>query len=158
MTDPTIPLERLRAQARLLMWLVTVPLVCLGLLALLQFAFAWRMGFERAALMFATYLPMYVYVIAIWMVRRALKAIARGDAFDSVVPKLLQRVGLALFFGALFQVFGGLALGMTLRMPVLSNPFDGAAVTLGVVGATLVLVAQLLRRAAEMREELDAFF
>ena len=41
------------------------------------------------------------------------------------------------------------------RLPV---AFDGAAVTLGVVGATLMLISRLLKQAAAMREELDGFF
>jgi len=138
----------------MLMWLVTAPFALLLLLALVQL---WGMvrapSFAPSLLLL--YLPMYVYVWAIWMVRQALKALAGGALFDMVVPRLLLRVGLALFFGALFNVIGTpLLTGLLLRQMTILG-FDGAAVTLGVIGATLVLVAQLLRQAGEMRVELD---
>ncbi|QIG80489.1 DUF2975 domain-containing protein [Stakelama tenebrarum] len=151
-------IEGLRARARVLMWLVTVPFVLLALLAVMQLTMVWRTGGAQAGYIVVNFAPMYVYVWAIWMVRQALKSIAQGGGFDAVVPKLLFRIGLALFCGALFQVFGttllsGLIFG---RGPFAG--FDGSEVTLGIVGATLVLVSQLLRQAAAMREELDAFF
>ena len=36
--------------------------------------------------------------------------------------------------------------------------FEASGITLGVVGATMALIARLLRRAVEMRDELDGFF
>lgn len=149
-------MESLRKRAGILMWLVTVPFVLLLLLAIMQ---VWMVAWKRPDLwpILVAFVPMYVYIWAIWMVRQALKTIARGGMFDEVVPKLLLRVGLALFFGALFNVFGNPAalIFFDLRLPL---AFDGAAVTLGVVGATLVLLSQLLKQAAAMREELDSFF
>jgi hypothetical protein len=151
-------IDGLRARARVLMWLVTVPFALMALLAVLQLTMVWRTDGAQAGYILINFAPMYVYVWAIWMVRQALKSIAQGRGFDQVVPRLLFRVGLALFCGALFQVFGtsllsGLIFG---RGPF--GGFDGSEVTLGVVGATLVLVSQLLRQAAAMRDELDSFF
>jgi hypothetical protein len=151
-----MPMESLRKRARNLMWLVTVPFALLALLAILQ---VWTVAWKRPDgwPLLVAFVPMYIYIWAMWMVRQALKTIAGGGMFDQVVPKLLFRVGLALFFGALFNVFGNpvAAIVFDLRLPL---AFDGAAVTLGVVGATLVLLSQLLKQAAAMREELDSFF
>lgn len=151
-------IEKLRARARILMWLVTVPFACLLLLLLtLLGSVVWNEG-RLASVVLVIYLPMCLYIWAIWMVRQALRSIARGAMFDQVVPRLLSRVGMALFGGALFNVFGiPLMTGLLNHRPIFLT-FDGAAVTLGVVGATLVLVSQLLAQASAMREELDEFF
>ncbi|CAN5462487.1 hypothetical protein BH09PSE4_BH09PSE4_10300 [soil metagenome] len=152
-----MPVDSLRIRARVLMWLVTVPFAVLALIAVMQMGYMWRIG-RISSMIVVMYLPMYVYIWAIWMVRQALRSIARGELFDRVVPKLLFRVGIALFVAALFNVFGVPILGAALfgkHAPTLT--FDGAAVTLGVVGATLVLVSQLLSQAVAMREELDEF-
>ena len=153
-----MPIEKLRARARVLMWLVTVPFVCLSLLALmLVSSVVWNEG-RYAGVVFVIYLPMCLYIWAIWMVRQALRSIARGAMFDQVVPRLLFRVGLALFGGALFNVVGiPVVTGLIGRHPIFLT-FDGAAVTLGVVGATLILLSELLAQASAMREELDEFF
>ncbi len=149
-------MDSLRKRARILMWLVTLPFVLLALLGIGQLVFLFN-GEAARWIYLAAFVPMYIYIWAMWMVRQALKRIADGAMFDEVVPRLLSRVGLALFVGALFNVFAGPTAGVLfgIRLPL---NFDGAAITLGVVGATLVLVAQLLQGAASMREELDSFF
>ena len=157
--EPALPIEPLRARARMLMWLVTLPFACLLLAVLLLFGMlAWHGGGRQAGMMVIFYVPMCIYIWAIWMVRQALKAIADGAVFGQVVPRLLFRVGAALFGGALFNVFGVPLLTRLLYGRGAFLAFDGAAITLGVVGATLVLVSQLLAQAAALREELDAFF
>jgi hypothetical protein len=147
-------IDSLRRKARILMWLVTLPFALLALLAMMQMWFVLRHNLLAWPILVA-FAPMYIYTWAIWMVRQALKSIAGGALFDSVVPRLLLRVGLALFFGALFNVFGTPAASAMFRLQ-LPMTFDGAAVTLGVVGATLALLSQLLKQAAAMREELDS--
>lgn len=148
-------MDSLRKRARVLMWLVTVPFACLALLAVMQLTgVIWNSAMGPTILI--AFAPMYIYIWAIWMVRQSLRAIARGALFDHVVPRLLFRVGLALFFGALFNVFGIPVAGSIFEVWVPLS-FDGAAVTLGVIGATLVLLSQLLKQAAAMREELDSF-
>lgn len=148
------PLESLRARSRVLMWLVTIPFVLLVLLALAQIATLFKPN-RFTAVMLVSFTPMYIYIWAIWMIRQALKSIASGELFDRVVPRLLFRVGLALFVGGLFAVFGVPLVSMLLLRQHGFLVFDGAAVTLGIVGATLALLAQLLTHAAAMREELD---
>jgi DUF2975 family protein len=155
----------LRKQARILKWLVTIPFAALALLAMVLVGnIAWQAearggeyatGIASGVVIY--YLPMAFYMWAIWMIRRALKSIAAGELFNRVVPKLLARVGLALFGGAVFTEFGvPLLTGLLSGRPYVRT-FEPSAVTLGVVGISLVLFAELLRRAAAMREELGEF-
>lgn len=157
--SPNMTLETLRARARLLMWLVTLPFAMLALaVAVLAVALLWNGLGRSTGMMIIFYVPMFIYIWAIWMVRQALKAIAGGALFGQVVPRLLFRVGAALFVGALFNVFGVPLLTRLLYERGAYLAFDGAAITLGVVGATLVLLSQLLAQAASMRDELNEFF
>lgn len=150
-------IETLRARARILMWLVTVPFVLLLLTAAtLIFAPIWTGRFHIGSLIL--FLPMFIYIWAIWMVRQALKSIAGGAMFDQVVPRLLRRVGAALFAGALINVFGVSLLTRLIYGRGAYAAFDGAAITLGIVGATLVILSQLLAQASAARAELDEFF
>jgi hypothetical protein len=156
--EGTAAMSTLRAQARTLMWLVTIPLVALCLLAAVLIGnIVWHGG-RFADVVAIYYLPMALYIWAIWMVRQALAAVARGDMFDAVVPTLLSRVGLALFGGAVFTVVGTPLLWRLAYGHDLARPFEASSVALGVIGLTLVLVARLLRRAADMRDELREFF
>ena len=101
-------------------------------------------------------LPMLCYLAAVWMIQRAFSALARGDAVERIVAKLIVRVGACMFLGGLLRVFGEawltrLALGQ--RWPWAN--FDVAAITLGTAGLFLILLARPLRHAARMRAELD---
>lgn len=155
-----MPVDKLRTHARILMWLVTFPFALLALLALLLLGgIAWN-GPRAAHADFIAiyYFPMALYMWAIWMVRSALREVAAGALFDQVVPKLLFRVGLALFVGALFTVIGKpLVTALLYGRPMIPT-FEPSPVTLGVVGAALAIFARLLGRAAAMREELETFF
>lgn len=150
-------LETLRSRARVLMWLVTVPfaLLGLGLIVEIYVLATYSRGREELIIL---HFPLYLYFGAIWMARQALKAIASGAMFDSVVPRLLLRIGVVLFVGALFNVFGHPLLMWALQGTPAFVAWDGAAVALGVIGATLVLVSRLVAEAAEMRRELDEMF
>ncbi|URW74542.1 DUF2975 domain-containing protein [Sphingomonas donggukensis] len=151
-------ITELRKRARLLKWLVTIPFVALVLLAVaLVGNIVWQGG-RYADGVAIYYLPMCLYLWAIWMVRVALGQIAEGRLFGEVVPKLLRRVGLALFGGAVFTVFGiPLMTALRFDKPHIAT-FEPSPVTLGVVGAALVVFAELLGRAAAMREEIEEFF
>ncbi len=153
-----MPIEALRRQARILMWLITVPFAGLIIVAAVVIGNVVWHGGRYADGVLIWYLPMFLYLWAIWMVREALKAIACGKMFDQVVPKLLFRVGLALFAGALFNEVGKPLITAIIYGKPWMQTFEASGVTLGVMGATLVFVAQLLRRAAAMRNELDGFF
>lgn len=154
-----MPIETLRARARTLMWLVTLPFACLLLTVLLLFGMlAWSGAGDPSGMLVIRYMPMCIYLWAIWMVRQALWAIANGVVFGTVVPRLLFRVGAALLGGTLFSVIGAPLLTRLVYGRGSFLAFDGAAITLGVVGATLMLVSQLLAQASALREELDDFF
>ncbi len=150
--------EKLRKQARILMWLVTVPLALMALLALaLVGSVVWSGGHFIDAILY-WYLPMFLYMWAIWMIRHALKAISHGEMFSSVIPTLLFRVGLALFVGALYEEIGRAFVAELYwgeyRDP---NTFEASGITLGVVGALLALIARLYERAVDLRDELEGF-
>lgn len=156
--------QALRVRSRVLMWLVTIPFAALALLALLQFWFMGKFGRDAVGIIIL-YGPMYIYIAALWMVRQALGSIARGDLFGRVAPRLLFRVGLALFAGALFEVFGRpaamiLSYGSVRPLAergLMTGEVAVTSITLGVVGATLMVVSHLLARASELRRELDEF-
>lgn len=151
-------IQALRKQARVLQWLVTIPFAGMAILTALLLANIVSQRGRYADGVAIYYLPMFLYMWAIWMVRRALQSIADGALFDEVVPKLLFRVGLALFGGAIFTVIGQpVVYALFYGAPHLKT-FEPSPVTLGVVGAALVLFARLLERAASLRKELDEFF
>ncbi len=140
------------------MWLVTVPLALLAVLAALLVGNVVVQGGRYADTVLLNYLPMALYIWAIWMIRRALKAIAHGALFDDVLPTLVFRVGLALFVGALFAVVGVPLVSAVIWGKPLIRAFEPSPMTLGIVGATLMLFSQLFARAAAMRGEMEEFF
>lgn len=149
--------QRLHNHARILMWLVTIPFALLALLTIALLGnIAWQGGrFADSVAIY--YLPMFLYMWAIWMVRSALKKIADGTLFDREIARLMFRVGIALFGGAVFTVFGvPLMTGLVQGTPYITT-FEPSPVTLGIVGATVALLAQLLGHAVTMRQELDEF-
>jgi hypothetical protein len=147
----------LGARSRLLRTLVDIVLAVLVLGLAVELIAVIR-GRHLGAQVLLHRLPMLLYLWAIWNARQAIAAVGRGDLFGPLVARLLGRVGLALFLGGLTQVFfvpwllWGLGWGPSIAY------YDVAAITVGVVGATLMIVAQLLREAARMRQELDEFF
>jgi hypothetical protein len=146
----------LRARSRLLRTLVDIVLAVL-LLVLVVEAAAMLRGQGVNPELVVRRLPMVFYLWAIWNARQAIAAIGRGELFGQIVPRLLGRVGLALFLGALTSVFfGQWLLGWLGRGSGLAY-LDVSAITVGVIGATLAIVAQLLRQASHMRQELDEF-
>jgi hypothetical protein len=154
-----MPMESatLRTRSRLLRTLVDVVLAVLLLVLAVELAAVLRFGHPEPQVLLHR-LPMLLYLWAIWNARQAIAAVGQGDLFGPLVARLLGRVGLALFLGGLTQVFfvpwllWGLGWGPSIAY------YDVAAITVGVVGATLMIVAQLLREAARMRQELDEFF
>lgn len=149
---------RFRRYAGMLKWLVTIPFVALCLLTLALLGnMAWQGG-RYVDTVAIYYTPMFLYMWAIWMIRSACAAIARGDVFDRVLPTLLLRIGGALFAGAVLNVFVVPILFPLVTGHGLARTFEASAMTLGVVGAALAVFAQLLRRASAMRDELDGFF
>ncbi|HEX8301726.1 DUF2975 domain-containing protein [Sphingomonas sp.] len=103
----------------------------------------------------AATLPTLFYVAAIWMIQRAHAAIGRGDAVETALAALLERLGICLFLGGIARVFGQLwIVRLALGVPASWAWFDVAAVTLGCVGLLLFVLARPLREAAKVRTEL----
>ena len=148
----------IRKRARLLMWLVTIPFAALAVLTVLLLGNIVLQGGRYADAVAILYLPMVLYMWAIWLIRDTLKAISAGAIFDRILPKLIFRIGVALFGGALFTVFGiPLLTALVWDKPYIST-FEPSPITLGIVGAALVLFAQLFERATEMQDEIESFF
>lgn len=146
-------IDALRRRSRLLRDLVTFAFAVVALALLTILAAVIANG--APAVLWVRQLPLVFYLAAIWMVRQALAAIARGGSFERTVARMIGRVGVVLALGALTNVFFGPWLGRVLfgRGPIAA--FDPAAITLGVIGFALVLLASILGSAADMRAELD---
>ncbi len=150
-------LDMLRARSRLLRNLVTMVFALLLLVLGIEVV-ALLSGRHPSPWLLVYRLPMLFYLWAIWGSRQAIASIGKGEYFGTAVPRLLGRVGLALFLGGIVNVFGApLLLWFATGLGAVAY-YDVAAITLGVVGLTLVLVAQLLAQAAAMRQELDEMF
>lgn len=105
-------------------------------------------------------LPILFYLMAIWMMRQAFGALAKGALFNDVVPFLLKWIGFALSAGALMTVFG---VPILYRIVVAGGAgsiasFDPAAITIGIVGLMLTILARLFAQAVDNRAELEEFF
>ena len=150
-------IDQLRARSRLLSRLVTMVLVVLLLTLAMEITVVATGAYPHAFLLIYR-LPMLFYLWAIWAVQRAIASIGRGELFGLIVPRLLTQIGLALFLGGIVNVFvAPLLLKLAFGRGGYAA-YDVAAITLGVVGLALIVVAQLLRQAASMRAELDEMF
>lgn len=139
-------------------WLATATLLVLIVVILLfaaQVLGADYLG-DRDPYFFASLLPMPLYLFAIGAVWRALLAVSKGKK-AGVLGKLLRRVGIALFIGSLLEVFGVALLASLLGEGGPLFRYDLTAITVGVLGAGLTIIARLLDEADEMRKELDEF-
>lgn len=146
----------LRKRARLLRDLVTIVFAVLTIVLAIEVLAVVTGHYSVRAVLGR--LPVVFYLAAIWMVRTALASIARGVLFDAVIPRLISRIGVALAAGALANVF---VVPLLWRAAFGHGGFayyDPAAITLGVAGFALILLARLLAQAAEMRAELDEMF
>lgn len=147
--------ERDAAIARNLTAMVLAMLVLGAVLNATGLAAPDRSGIAKL-LQAITMLPVLCYFAAIWTIHRAFAALARGDAVEQAVAKLLVQLGALMFLGGILRVFGE----PWLTRFVLGRPWpwangDVAAIVLGVAGLLLILLARPLRQAARMRAELD---
>jgi len=100
-------------------------------------------------------LPGAIYLYAIWSCRSAARRVQKGARFGDEMPALLARIGLAIAVGALIELAVGPWLLILLNGPIFT--YDPATLTLGAVGALLLVLAGLWRQAAGMADELDGF-
>lgn len=150
--------QEIRWNARILMRLVTVPLCLLVLLAVVLAGNVVKQGGGPwVPFMLIYYTPLAFYIAAILMVRSALARIASGDLFAAVLPSLFFRTGAALLIGSLFKEFGVPLLTWIVSGAPYIRPFEPSAITLGIVGALLLVVGQLLGKASTAQDELGQF-
>ncbi len=149
MLDPN-----LRRSSRILSALITLVLVVL-LFGIAVEILAVASGRVPSVGQFVWRLPLLFYLWAVWSVRRAVIAIGRGEGHEEALGQLIGRVGLALFLGGIATVFISPWLAAWINGRGSFAFYDVSAITVGVVGAALVLVARLLGQAAAMRRELD---
>ena len=146
--------QQLRRSSQILAVLITIVLVVL-LFGIAIEIIAVASGRVPSVGQFVWRLPLLFYLWAVWSVRRAVVAIGRGEGHDEAIAQLIGRVGLALFLGGLATVFIAPWLAAWINGRGSFAFYDVSAITVGVVGAALVLVARLLGQAAAMRRELD---
>ena len=158
----TIP-DRFRQQCRLLRIATLVVFCGLSLLlALGAGGLPWfPAGSEddagtRLLLMLVRLLPGLGYLWALWAVQRALADLAGGRLFHATLARALRHVGIGVLAGALLSVFAVTNLSRWIlggQGSVLY--FDLSGIVLGVVGAALALLAQVIDRARALQAELD---
>lgn len=105
-------------------------------------------------------LPMLFYLAGIWTIRQTFARLADGEMFGHLLPVLLRRLGLALAGGGFASVFLTQWLWRALLGPkhgALAT-FDPPAITVGLVGLLMIVLADLMKRAEALRHELDGFF
>lgn len=101
--------------------------------------------------------PMLFYALALWSIRGALSDYASGGSLSARAGRSIQGVGICLFLGGLTTVF---VVPLVLRAMHGWGPygaFDVAAITLGAVGLSLVIIGRLLDDAEAARRELEEF-
>lgn len=105
-------------------------------------------------------LPGLFYLAGIWTIRQAFARFAEGEMFSRLLPNLLRRLGLALAGGGVASVLLTQWLWRALLGPASGAlaSFDPPAITIGLVGLLMIVLADLMKRAADMRNELDGFF
>jgi len=139
---------RTAAAAVLLVFILLLAAFAVGVWAVL----AAGKGF---GLLLMTFVPLPFYLWAVWIARRAILLIGQGGAMHSIVATMLYRVGAALFVGGLVRV---VIVPIAIRLLTGEGSyavFDPAAITVGVVGVTLIIVARVVAEADAMRSELD---
>jgi hypothetical protein len=103
--------------------------------------------------------PDVFYLLALWWIRQAMAAFAEGALYTPTLTRMLERMGLMLAIGACIAVFVVPGLSRLLGFdPGYFIAFDVSAMVLGCIGVTLRVLADVLRRAAELQTELDEMF
>ena len=103
--------------------------------------------------------PEALFLLALWWVRAALAAFARGELFAAPITRMLDRVGLLLGCGAAVRIF--LVPGACRLLgfdPGYWIAFDAASLVLGAIGLSLQAIAGVLRHAASIQSDLDEIF
>jgi hypothetical protein len=144
-------------------------LICLiGLLVLERFgalAFKmWKEGLDNSMLRRLAFQairtsPEVFYLLALWGIREALAALARGELYTATLTRMLHRVGVTLAIGAFINVFlvpgAGWLLG---NGPGYLIAYDVSGLVLGAIGLSLTILAKVLQHARQIQSELEEIF
>ena len=157
-----------QTSARMRRFVTVLWTVSLGLVLLERFSAATIHAFannfagdalRRLACQFVSAVPELLFVLALWWVRDALAAFARGELFAPAMTRMLDRVGIVLVVAsaARIAIVPGLCrlLGFD---PGYWIAFDAAALVLAAIGLSFKAIAAVLRHAATIQSELDEIF
>jgi len=107
----------------------------------------------------AAAVPEALFLLALWWIRDALAAFARGELFALPMTCMLDRVGVVLACASAVRIFAvpGICrlLGFDAGHLI---AFDAASLVLGAIGVALKSIAGVLRHAADIQSELDEIF
>ena len=159
-------LARFRRRCGQLRLVVTGIFVGLALLFLLVFLAGpiagmigqgWSEGQQRLLLLIVVRIsPGACYLFALYSIRQALGDLAAGRLFQSTVAQAIRRVGWGVSIGATLSVFAV----TNLTRIIMDGQggfahFDLSGIVLAVIGAALVLMAQVIEQAGRVQAELD---
>lgn len=154
--------EILSNRSRWLQRLATMVFCVLGVALAIEvtMAFASDDPVRELAYLVPYRLPMLFYLAGVWTIRQTFARLAKGELFSQLLPVLLRRLGLALAGGGVASVFLTQWLWRALPGPASGAwaSFDPPAITIGLVGLLMIVMGDLMKRAAQMRHELDGFF
>ena len=164
--DPTLAVRRHSARMRrivTLLWCVALALVVLERFSAATIH-AVRAGFAAEAMRdLACHavgaLPEAMFLLALWWVREALDAFARGELFAAPMTRMLDGVGVLLATGAAARIAMVPAACRLLGFDAgYWIAFDAAAMVVAAIGLALKAIAGVLRHAAAVQSELDEIF
>ena len=96
------------------------------------------------------------FLVGLWRLGVAFGRFAESGRFAAALADGLRAVGLVLVLGGLFQTFAAPGLKIVAgRGPGYYVGLDAAAIVIAALGAALLVIARLLRRAAALEAELD---
>lgn len=172
----------LRRQSGSFATITTIAMLLLGLVMLVTIRLS-VLGVERGmssaadagVRLFLYWLPSFFYLWGLWAIRRIFRDLAKGAMFQPAIGGGLTQLGWAIVGGAVvsavavpnllrWSIQAGLITGTTRPNQGLLH-FDVAYLMLFLVGGAILLLARLLRVAAEyqeesrrLRSELEEFF
>jgi len=166
MTSTTLPVQQQSVQMRrfvTILWSAALILVLLERFSAAAIAL-FSSGFAGAAARHfgcqaVSAFPELLYVLALWWVREALSAFARGELFGPPITRMLDRVGLVIATASFLRIFvvpgACRLLGFNAGHWI---AFDAAAMVLGAIGLAFKAIAVVLRHASAIQSELDEIF
>ena len=145
------------------LWVASTTLVVLERFSAATIA-TFRSHFASAAVaqlacQAVSFAPELLFLLALWWVREALSAFARGEWFTAPIARMLDRVGVVLACAAFVRIC--IVPGACRLLGLDSGywiAFDASALALGAIGLALRAIAGVLRRASAIQSELDEIF